>query len=30
MSAELTKEDIFMIMILNNPEFQLKNFEDDV
>ena len=30
MPAELTKEDIFMIRILNNPDFQLKNFEDDV
>ncbi|NQE52484.1 hypothetical protein C5S29_02735, partial [ANME-1 cluster archaeon GoMg3.2] len=26
MPAELTKEDIFMIRILNNPEFQPKNF----
>ncbi|MBE9592848.1 MAG: hypothetical protein IMF19_05150 [Proteobacteria bacterium] len=30
MPAELTKGDIFMIRILNNPDFQLKNFEDDV
>jgi hypothetical protein len=30
MPAELTKEDIFMIRILNNPDFRLKNFEDDV
>jgi hypothetical protein len=26
MPAELTKEDIFIIRILNNPEFQPKNF----